>query len=89
MYIPPLYREDDRAKLLGFMRAHSFATLVSVVDGAPFATHLPLIVEKQADDILITGHLAKPNTQWTGFEGASSLAILSNSSVDARECGTC
>jgi transcriptional regulator len=71
-----MYREDDRDKLVAFMRAHSFATLVSLVDGAPFATHLPLIVEERGDEILITGHLAKPNTQWTGFDSAQSLAIF-------------
>lgn len=76
MYIPPLFREDERATLVAFMRAHSFATLVSVVDGAPFATHLPLIVEEHGEQIVITGHLAKPNAQWTGFEHGESLAIF-------------
>ena len=83
VYLPPLFREDDQAKMVAFMRAHAFATLVSVVDGAPFATHLPLIVEEhgagdstQDAEIIITGHLAKPNAQWTGFEGAESLAIF-------------
>ena len=76
MYLPPHFREDDAAKLITFMRAHSFATLVSVVEGAPFATHLPLIVEERSDALLITGHLAKPNAQWKGFAGADSLAIF-------------
>jgi transcriptional regulator len=76
MYIPPLYREDDVAKMVAFMRAHSFATLVSVVEGAPFATHLPLMVEERGEEIVVTGHLAKPNAQWKSFEGAESLAIF-------------
>ena len=76
MYIPPLFREDDTVKMVAFMRAHSFATLVSVVDGAPFATHLPLMVDEIGEGVLITGHLAKPNAQWKGFEGAESLAIF-------------
>lgn len=76
MYLPPLFREDDAAKLIAFMRAHSFATLVSVVDGAPFATHLPLMIEERGDALIITGHLAKPNAQWKGFAGAESLAIF-------------
>jgi transcriptional regulator len=76
MYLPPLFREDDRIKLLEFMRAHSFATLISIVDGAPFATHLPLIVEERGEEVVITGHLAKPNAQWTGFDQAESLAIF-------------
>jgi transcriptional regulator len=76
MYIPPLFREDDRAKLIEFMRAHSFATLVSVVDGAPFATHLPLTVEEEGDCLILTGHVAKPNAHWSGFGNAESLVIF-------------
>ena len=77
MYLPPHFREDDPAPMVAFMRANAFATLVSVVDGAPFATHLPLIVEEHGDQIMLTGHLAKPNAQWQGFGGAESLAIFS------------
>ena len=76
MYLPPHFHEDDHATLVAFMRAHPFATLVSVVDGAPFATHLPLIVEERDEQVIITGHLAKPNPQWTGFDAAESLAIF-------------
>jgi transcriptional regulator len=76
VYLPPHFREEDRAELLAFMRANSFASLVSVVDGAPFATHLPLMVEERSDELVITGHLAKPNAQWQGFAGAESLVIF-------------
>jgi transcriptional regulator len=62
--------------MVAFMRDHAFATLVSVVDGAPFATHLPLIVEECDGEIVITGHVAKANVQWKSFEGAESLAIF-------------
>jgi transcriptional regulator len=58
------------------MRANSFATLVSVVDGAPFATHLPLLVEERGDELVILGHVAKPNAQWKSFNGAESLVIF-------------
>lgn len=77
MYLPPSFREDEPTKLIAFMRAHSFATLVSVVEGAPFATHLPLIVEERGEEWVITGHVAKPNAQWRGFDAGESLAIFS------------
>jgi transcriptional regulator len=76
VYIPPAYREDDPVKMVAFMRAHSFATLVTVVEDTPFATHLPLLVEERGQGIVITGHVAKPNPQWKGFDGAPSLAIF-------------
>jgi transcriptional regulator len=76
VYLPPTFREDEPMKLIAFMRAHSFATLVSIVDGAPFATHLPLLVEERGQELVVTGHLAKPNPQWKSFESAESLAIF-------------
>lgn len=76
MYLPPYFREDDLSKIVAFMRTNSFATLVSVVDGAPFATHLPLQVEERGEQVVISGHVAKPNPQWQGFDIAESLAIF-------------
>ena len=77
MYIPDAFREDDVEKLVGFMRAHSFATLVSVIDGSPFASHIPLIVRREGDSLRLIGHLAKANLQWKAFGGGESLAIFS------------
>lgn len=76
MYLPPHFRQEERAELVAFMRANAFATLVSVVDGLPFATHLPLILEEQGEELMITGHVAKPNPHWKGFDSAESLAIF-------------
>ena len=45
MYMPKLYQEDDLATLHGLMRDYSFATLVTQHAGAPFATHVPLVLE--------------------------------------------
>jgi transcriptional regulator len=67
MYIPNAFRVDDRGELLAFMRAHSFATLVSVIDGEPFATHLPLAIEERGDAVVVTGHVAKANPQARAF----------------------
>lgn len=67
MYIPNHFREDDRDKLLAFMRENSFAILVTQHAGAPFATHLPLVIEADEDKVVIKGHLAKANPQWQQF----------------------
>jgi transcriptional regulator len=53
VYIPHLFREDDPSVLLDFMRAHSFITLVTVMDGVPFASHVPVVIE--------TGAVAREN----------------------------
>jgi transcriptional regulator len=77
MYIPHLFREDDADTLLAFMTAHSFITLVTVVDGAPFASHVPVVIGTNGDSLRITGHLAKANPQWHSFGAGEALAIFS------------
>ena len=76
MYIPPAFREEDLEKLVAFMRAHSFATLISVHDRLPVASHVPLVVTVQDQVVKLTGHLAKQNPQWQAFEAAESLAVF-------------
>ena len=75
MYIPPSFRVDDVAVLYEFLDEYSFATLVSVRGGVPFATHLPLLLDRESGVIL--GHLARANPHWEAFgSGAESLAIF-------------
>lgn len=76
MYRPTTFQEDNVDKLAAFMRANSFATLVSIVDGIPFASHIPLVITIREDVIKLIGHLAKPNPQWHSFGTAESLAIF-------------
>ncbi len=76
MYIPNTFREDDVEKLVEFMCAHSFATLVSVLDGSPFASHIPFVAKRQAGVVHLLGHVAKANPHWKAFGSSESLAIF-------------
>ncbi len=77
MYIPEFNRQEDRATILAFMRANPFAILVSNVDGIPFATHLPLLIDEAGDQIVVQGHMAKANVHWKSMkEGEESLIIF-------------
>jgi transcriptional regulator len=78
LYIPPHNRQEDPAKIAAFLRAHSFATLVTVgPDGAPRATHLPFLVEGEpGDGLRLVGHLAKANRQADDLASAGSTAAL-------------
>lgn len=76
MYRPTAFQEDNVDKLIAFMRANSFATLVSIVDGVPCASHIPFVITTQENVVKLFGHLAKQNPQWQAFETAESLAIF-------------
>lgn len=77
MYVPPHNRNDDRSAQLAFMRAHSFAAVVTAPEGRPCATHLPCLVDEVDGQVRILAHLARANPQWRDFDGVNAaLAIF-------------
>jgi transcriptional regulator len=78
MYIPPHFAETDLPTLHDFIEQHSFGLLVSQVDGLPFASHLPLLLERTAGPHgSLVGHMARANPQWREADGQTVLAIFS------------
>ncbi len=78
MYVTTQFAENDAAKLHAWMRAHSFATLVTSAGGAPEANHLPLILDaERGEHGTLLGHVARANPVWRSFDGvAPALAIF-------------
>ncbi len=64
MYIPEFNRVEDRAVALAFMQASPFAILISITDGGPFATHLPILAREVDGQLQLRGHVAKANPHW-------------------------
>lgn len=78
MYIPTAFREPDPKKLFDLIEQFSFGLLVSEHEGAPFATHLPLLLDRiQAPHGCLIGHIARANPQWQQAEGKPVLAVFS------------
>lgn len=77
MYIPASFRETNLPKLHAFIEQHSFATLVSQQAGQPLASHLPLLLDREAGPQgRLVGHMARANGQWESAEGQRVLAIF-------------
>lgn len=78
MYIPRRYEEKDADKIRAFIREHSFAILITVQDGRPVGTHIPLLLESGPDgQAALVGHISIGNEQkHTLTEGAAVLAIF-------------
>lgn len=77
MYVPTLFQENDRDALIAFMARHNFAVVVSATGGAPVATHLPLSLRQEGDDLFLRGHVAKTNPHRRVLEAGETLAIFS------------
>ena len=62
MYLPPQFAAKDASIALELMRAHPFASLISVDDeGLPFVTQLPLHLLEEDGGLTLLGHCARPN----------------------------
>jgi transcriptional regulator len=49
MFTPKLYRNENFPEIENFLRHHSFASLVSMHGSKPWATHIPLELEINAN----------------------------------------
>lgn len=77
MHIPKLYREEDRTRIIEFLKANSFPALVSQDGKELVATHLPVEVIENADgSLVILGHMSRANPQWKLFGEQEVLLIF-------------
>lgn len=79
MYIPAHFKETRLEVLHSLMREYSFATLISVLDGELFATHLPVLLEAdRGEHGTLVAHMARANPHWHAFtsEAPQSLVIF-------------
>lgn len=74
MYIPKYFQINDQDIIYDFIERYSFATLFSQHNGEPYATHLPLILDK--DEGVLYGHFARPNVQWKDAENQQVLVVF-------------
>src|SRR5947207_1838899 len=77
MYIPKAFREDDINTLHKLMREYSFATLITQHEGAPFATHLPFILDaRHGPNGTLLAHMARANLQWHDFVDEQEVLVI-------------
>lgn len=59
------------------MRANPFVILVSNTSDGPFATHLPVVIREDKDQLILRGHVAKANPHWRFLQNdATCLTIF-------------
>ncbi len=76
MYLPPQFKSDERIHALALMRSHPFASLISTDDAAlPYVTHLPLHAQEEGDQLVLLGHVAKPNPHWRHLQARPQAVV--------------
>jgi transcriptional regulator len=74
MYIPKHFEQTDERTLWDFIDEYAFGTLLTVVDGAPFASHLPFLRDRDAG--LLHCHMARANPQWPALAAAPGVLAI-------------
>jgi transcriptional regulator len=76
MYIPEYFKVTNVDEIWDFFQKNSFGTIVTIEQGKPIATHLPLQLIKEGDTFYITGHMAYGNPQWRTFETCEDILVM-------------
>lgn len=77
MFVPPHFAQTDLVTLHDFIERHSFGLFVSHIEGEPFASHLPFLLDRTSGPCgTLIGHFARANPQWKEAAKQTSLAVF-------------
>jgi transcriptional regulator len=76
MYIPKLYREEDRVKILDFIQQNDFATLITYDGQKPVASHLLMGIIEEGETLFVNGHMSRANPHWKTFENNPEVLVI-------------
>jgi transcriptional regulator len=77
MYIPDIYKNENKAEITNFINENGFAILVNQTNGKLWGTHIPLILERNDfGKEVIVGHISKENPQSEGFENNNEVLVI-------------
>ena len=74
MYTPRAFVESDLRALDALAANDSFITLITVADGVPQVSHLPVLYRRDGESVELIGHFARPNPQ--ARHAGAALAIF-------------
>lgn len=77
MYIPPAFRDDDRASLHGMIRAARLANFVTATADGLLASPIPMYLDDaEGEHGVLYGHVARANPQWKSAPLDEAMAIF-------------
>lgn len=76
MYVPKLFQVTDTEEVVAFIKEHGFGTVVTVHEGKPIASHIPLEYKHIGDTAYICGHIAYGNPQWRTFATNEHVLVI-------------
>jgi len=76
MYTPKHYQGKGIDEAIAFIKRFNFGIITTSIDGIPIATHLPFVVSKKDNIMILTSHFAKANKQWEHICSKQNLVVF-------------
>jgi len=77
IYLPKRFQNGNIENSLKLIEESPLATLISIDNGIPFISHIPLVLEGNTSDLLLIGHIAKANPHWK-FMSEKPIHVIFN-----------
>ncbi len=74
MYPPPHHQSNDIQKMIAVIKQYPFGMLVSVKDGQPFVTHIPIIYNDALGRLV--AHIDKQNPQIETLVDGAEVTVI-------------
>jgi transcriptional regulator len=76
MYVPKDFAITDRQTQLDFIQAAGWGYLTGIINGAPFVTHLPFLIEGEDGGEKLVAHMARANPHWESFANGKEQLVV-------------
>lgn len=73
-YPPPYHQIKDKEKMIALIKKHPFGMLVSVKDGKPHVTHIPIIYNDTTGKLV--AHIDKYNPQVSSLTEGAEITVV-------------
>ena len=77
MYDIPYFKAKDHSEVLQFMQDNPFVTICGVDEnGFPVATHIPILIKVENEQIIISGHIMRKQDHSNAFEKNTNVLVI-------------
>jgi len=77
MYMPDQFKETRLDRISDLIESHPFAMLLTVAEGEPFVSYLPMLFDGAAGSKgRLLGHMARSNPQWRHLAAGSDVQVI-------------
>lgn len=72
----PHHADDDPDTVRALIREFPWATIVSHHDGDLVASHYPVLLDEESDDLAVVTHVGRPDDRYHHLDGSEVLLII-------------